>query len=977
MSEAVVGDVRYLLDAGFFNGQWIGEGDPPDWSFDRMYDSEEMNEPYRQVVTEGIFCPEQVVDNEAELVPGFNCQASGANQVVLYRGSGIIGGKWFRMDGEQAIAVPDNNLNTSRIDAVIIELDNEDRAIYLVYRKGTGPNEVALVNNATYQEFRLFNLSVTSANVSTQSITPQDTRGTEECPYITGLLQQLTLDERLNKFDQDVQDKLDSFDADFDNKMAAYDNAFNDKIESYDDQLASKLAVYDGMMDDIQQEWNQLKQQIIDTGGTGSNTEITFYRQTLTYTSGMITVEPYSVLTDNVFVFINGFYANTVNDYTFEDGVITFKNTINSGAVIDIINMRVMSSPVPVDGFSITLLDRDDIAVAKDTSDDTYPVITGETYTAYTPDYQDATWKWQYRSEAGGAWTDIPGANTRTISLVPSTYHSIQCIVTYDGEDKTSAEVVFSEDDRGVVATPVFNAIYLSEVVPQIALDSDGLGFACSNWSSITDVTNKRLVVKAPVAGGTVNSTDGTISFTVGSAESSSGNALVMAQNTAYNTSTMRFSFYIENVDNPSDRSQETVVYVLTDASRAYTKIPAPTLSASRSGSTITISISGKIPNVTYYYGTSSTQSSQTTQITTTATMNSNSAYTFYAHGEASNIQSSDNSNAASVGAGIVYPTSWIKSTSASTVGNGQDGTGAGIRFYNGKFFIFLYGDPYLMYSSDGITWHECNLPYSTMREIDDVYSYTNGYYAVGYVSNSERVILHSSDGITFTEIFSSSDMVLNEICGTDNTDLVSIGSTFPQARYSTDSGESWVAYDTNLPVERVDTDGHGHIFGTGHSTSTCYFITLSDVSTWTELSKPSDAASYRRSLDAHYAYVDSKHMFVYNTNAADIEFKIAVYSSISGSPSVFSLPSDISVVYGIAASNDNVVMIPYMGGSSNSEKGIYYALWNGSSFGSWNKITTITQGAANAGRRIAYGNGRAVYIGFDADNVYYSNLLN
>ena len=122
----------------------------------------------------------------------------------------------------------------------------------------------------------------------------------------------------------------------------------------------------------------------------------------------------------------------------------------------------------------------------------------------------------------------------------------------------------------------------------------------------------------------------------------------------------MKLVFHIENTDEPDDVSQDTTVYVLTDSSRAYTKIPTPTLSASRNASTITISISGTIPNASYYYGTSSSQSSQTTSISSTATMSSNSAYTFYAHGEASNIQSSDNSNAASVNSYSPLPQNWI-----------------------------------------------------------------------------------------------------------------------------------------------------------------------------------------------------------------------------------------------------------------------------------------------------------------------------
>ena len=240
-------------------------------------------------------------------------------------------------------------------------------------------------------------------------------------------------------------------------------------------------------------------------------------------------------------------------------------------------------------------------------------------------------------------------------------------------------------------------------------------------------------------------------------------------------------------------------MYVLTDASRAYTKIPAPTLSASRSGSTITISISGKIPNVTYYYGTSSTQSLQTTQISTTATMSSNSSYTFYAHGEANNIENSDNSNAASVGSYNPTPTvstpsiSFDSSTNEVTITCSTSGATIYYRIGTSGSYS-AYGGPFTINETSTIYAYATRSGYNTSSTTSKVCTVTTPtlptpsvdveFYNGSSSSDSSDWSMWDITITNYSSFPSGTTFSCTFTCGTDSGSFTMSSSTY---RLSTD----------------------------------------------------------------------------------------------------------------------------------------------------------------------------------------------
>ena len=474
-------DVKYTLKGGFFNGAWIGEGDAPAVSYDRVYDSEDMIQPYQNVVTDGIFAYETTVDSdEPVLQMGFSCTVNGSSEVVLQSGSGILNHHWFELDHVETIEVAQNSTLTTRIDSLIIQcnMGMSDRAMYLIYRQGTASQPALEGDGSTVFEFRLWNINVPSNQVG-GATTLDDKRGTDECPIITGLLQQLSLEDRLNKFDEDVQDKLNGIDAQVEEKLSGYDEQFGQKIDQYDTQYNSKLVqydsqfqqklqTYDNSMTQIWAEWESLKAQIGSGGGGGTivqGNNLTITRGYVSYTSGTVTITDYSAETDTIFIFINGLYANTTNDYSIDStGVITFKNTISTGADIDWWKFRITEASggggtttdtPPVQSFALSVRSYDGSTVSAGT-DGSYALETGVAYFIVAPAYA-GTYRWETKD--GSSWNTVSGETGVSVTVTGGEHDGIRCVITYEEQEYTSTELSFAIEISGTAEAPLIQIV--------------------------------------------------------------------------------------------------------------------------------------------------------------------------------------------------------------------------------------------------------------------------------------------------------------------------------------------------------------------------------------------------------------------------------------------------------------------------------------------------------------------------------------
>ena len=234
-------DTYYPVDGGFFNAVYNEETN----TYDRQYDAADMTMPYKRIVSDGIFGTVENVQqkddedagkvagqvNEVEVGNDFQVtiQSQADKTIIVARGNAILNSRWCELEQNAVVDVPPNANMSDRIDSVILQFNNnlDVRAFRIVYRTGTTTPPALTPATEQIKELRLANVTVQGTGTPNPQIQVTDMRGTNECPLVTGFLQQLSLSQRLSKFDSDVAAKISQYDKDLRDKLASYDSAWD------------------------------------------------------------------------------------------------------------------------------------------------------------------------------------------------------------------------------------------------------------------------------------------------------------------------------------------------------------------------------------------------------------------------------------------------------------------------------------------------------------------------------------------------------------------------------------------------------------------------------------------------------------------------------------------------------------------------------------------------------------------------------
>lgn len=278
-------DTKYSVMSGFYDAV----------SNDRLYTADQMNMPYKRLVCNGVFAqPDGTAGTDFQVLAG------ALMTVNVQPGNAIVGDKWVESDAVVPVEVAGNTSVNSRIDSIVLRVDRTmaERAASIVYRTGTAaatPEAPALVNSGGIYEFRLADITVApSASAITQAVIT-DRRGSDDCPWITSLIQQ----------------------PDTSTLFLQYQAAYQAQLERFYDQWSEFFAQ---LTEDLTVSTNILVLRNEYTA-SGSETEIP------------IGIDGYDRETDMLQVFINGLMAQEGVFYTIDqDGEgITLTNAISAG----------------------------------------------------------------------------------------------------------------------------------------------------------------------------------------------------------------------------------------------------------------------------------------------------------------------------------------------------------------------------------------------------------------------------------------------------------------------------------------------------------------------------------------------------------------------------------------------------------------------------------------------------------------------
>lgn len=209
---------------------------------DRTYRAEEFNRIFEGIIADGIF---STIGN------AFVVEPRGGNlEITVGKGRAWFDNTWTNSETPLILEIREPAPVLPRKDLVVIEINKEDRQNYIKIIDGTPSEEPVrpnLIKTEDITQYPLAELNIGKGSefVSISYDDIVDLRGTEETPYSSGILQQLTIEELLANWEKQISETKELLTYDekkwMDETKAEVLAWYHDLQIVIDDNLAIKL----------------------------------------------------------------------------------------------------------------------------------------------------------------------------------------------------------------------------------------------------------------------------------------------------------------------------------------------------------------------------------------------------------------------------------------------------------------------------------------------------------------------------------------------------------------------------------------------------------------------------------------------------------------------------------------------------------------------------------------------------------------
>lgn len=423
-------DQTFSVNSGFYDAV----------SSDRTYYADDMNRPYKRLVSNGVYATPQGTPST-----DLQVKASSGMVINVQPGQGIFGDKWLENDSLIAITVPSNSSTSPRLDSVIVQVDKRlaGRVANIVYRTGTASNtpSAPAINTVTdVIEYRVANVLVNPSVSTIYQSNIYDRRGSSECPWITSLIQQVDISVLFNQY-QDA--------------YARYYQTSTEAFEDYEEQR--------------EHDWDAFIESL--TEDLTVTTNVVSLRSSYT-TAGTTNIIPvgipsYNTATDILFVYINGLLADSTK-YTYLSG-----NQIRLAAPLpggQLVNFVVLKSVIGGDLSTIsTLISQLNERISEISEDTDWVTLALENNAeAYLPSYAPAFRRIGKQVYLRGAIKNFSAQNTTIATLPvgcrPGTRH---IYTTCSVQGNFAIPIVLNISHYGeITITAIGNSIISNAMIP-------------------------------------------------------------------------------------------------------------------------------------------------------------------------------------------------------------------------------------------------------------------------------------------------------------------------------------------------------------------------------------------------------------------------------------------------------------------------------------------------------------------------------
>ena len=287
---------------------------------DRTYSADQMNNPYKRLISNGVFAtPEGTASTDLQVV-----SATADMEIIVSEGQGLFADKWFENPAGINITVPANTAMSPRVDSVIVQVDTtvSGRVGNIVYRTGTAasnPSAPSINTETGVTEYRLANIYVAAGANAINDDAITDLRGSSSCPWVTSLIYQVDTSVLFAQW------------------QAAYQSYYNDSTSNFEEYTEEQREAWEEFLNGLTSELSVA-------------TNVIMYTNNVTTVSSTSTVQigipSYDKDTDILQVFINGLLGIAEDEYTINsDGTaITLTNALSAGQDVSFVVFKSLIS---------------------------------------------------------------------------------------------------------------------------------------------------------------------------------------------------------------------------------------------------------------------------------------------------------------------------------------------------------------------------------------------------------------------------------------------------------------------------------------------------------------------------------------------------------------------------------------------------------------------------------------------------------
>lgn len=308
------------VSSGFFNSL----------NGDRKYNAAQMSAIFDGLIIDGVF---------ASIGTAFAVKAAGGLTVNVGIGKAWFDHTWTVNDSILPMTAPEAEVLLDRIDAVVLEVNGMEsvRENTIKFVKGnpsSAPSRPTLTNEGNVHQYPLCYIyrKYGTAVINQADITPMV--GTESTPFVTGILQTISLDELLGKWQDELDRFTDARSQEVDDWITQEESDFTAWFNKMKADLQQEQTVLDQWITSEQADflawYNQMKDQL--SGDVAGNLQLEIDKEEVKRILLVGFEDGTKAFSDDGTVITSTASDGRILTKTFSDGFLTMTNVLKSAA---------------------------------------------------------------------------------------------------------------------------------------------------------------------------------------------------------------------------------------------------------------------------------------------------------------------------------------------------------------------------------------------------------------------------------------------------------------------------------------------------------------------------------------------------------------------------------------------------------------------------------------------------------------------